>query len=238
MSDMLNGIARQFDSYSRTARLTPALLLLLAPAAIVIGAGAQTWPGVTGLVAVLTGMGLPIALADWVRRRGQQLQKILWSKWGGNPVVVALSEDGLIASRRRNTLASATNLPLHDPGHADFEEAAGNAVRLLISATRDTSKYALIFVENKAYGFARNILAIRAVGIRLSTVGLIAGIVLVGVSFKLDVLSVIGTTLGVLVAVGALLFWNLYPSEQRVRAAAGDYRDRLLEALDAGALSA
>lgn len=195
------------------------------------------WPGVTGLAAVVAGMGLPVALADWVRRRGQQLQEVLWSNWGGNPVVVALREDGLIASRRRNTLAEATGLPLRDPGHADFEESAANAVRLLISATRDTSQYALIFAENKAYGFARNTLAIQTVGIRLSTIGLIAGIGLVGTSIKLDAVSVIGTTLGVLVAVGALLFWKLYPSEQRVRAAAGDYRERLLEALDAGAFS-
>jgi hypothetical protein len=183
-------------------------------------------------------MGLPFALADWVRRRGQQLQSRLWAEWGGNPVVVAVREHGLIAQRRRTALAKATNLPLDDPDHPEFEEAAANAVRRLISATRDTSRYPVIFAENKAYGFARNLLAIRDIGIRISVIALIAGIILVGTSIELDGLSTFGTTLGAMVGAGAIAFWLWYPSEQGVRAAAEDYRDRLLEALDADVLVA
>lgn len=236
MSNPLGGIAKQFDSYSRTARLTPALLLLLGPVAIAIGAGIAEWPIATGLTAVIAGMGLPLALVDWIRRRGQQLQSQLWAKWGGNPVVVAVRGDGLIARRRRAALATATDLPLGDPGHPDFEEAATNAVRRLISATRNTSRYALVFAENKAYGFARNLLAIRDTGIHVSATAFIVSIVLVGISVKLDGMSTFGTVAGSLVAAASIAFWSCYPSEQGVRAAAEDYRDRLLEALDAGAL--
>jgi hypothetical protein len=58
---------------------------------------------------------------------------------GGNPVVAALRAEGLIARQRRNALGAATELPVDDPSHPDFEEAA-DAVRRLILATRDTSQ--------------------------------------------------------------------------------------------------
>jgi hypothetical protein len=237
MSDALAAISRQFDSYSRTARLKPGLLLILGPAAVAIGAGAPEWPAVTGLTTAVVGMGLPFAFADWIRRRGQRLQQELWSAWGGNPVVVALRGGDLVAQRRRAALAAATGLPLEDRDSPDFDEVAGNAVRRLISATRDTSKYALIFVENKAYGFARNALAVRSIGVRVSTGALIVAVVLIGISTKLDRLSVFSSILGAVVAAATTAFWVWYPSEQNVRAAAEDYRDRLLEALDSGAMS-
>lgn len=237
MPAVLNVISSPFDSYSRTARLAPGLLLLLGPVAVAIGAGVREWPAASALAAIVGAMGLPLALAEWVRRRGQQLQVGLWARWGGNPVVAALRDDGLIARKRRDALAAATGLPLAEANHPDFEEAATNAVRQLISATRDTSRYALVFAENKAYGFARNLLALRPIGVLLSSAAVVGGLALVAVSIRSQVLSTRGTTLGVAVAAVAVAFWLFYPSEERVRAAAHDYRDRLLEALDARALT-
>jgi hypothetical protein len=237
MSDLFVRIFAQFDSYSRTARLSPVLLLLLGPVAVGIGVGVPQWPGASSLTAAVVIMGLPTALSDWVRRCGQQLQDRLWAKWGGNPVVISLSEEGLVARRRRKVLADATGLPVNDPSDPEFEEAIANAVRRLITATRDTSTYSLVFKENKAYGFARNLFAIRYVGVCSSSIVLIVGIVCVIASAKISELSTLGTILGTVVASISLLIWLFYPSEQLVWAAANDYKDRLLEALDAGALT-
>lgn len=143
------------DSYSRAARLAPGLLLLLGPFVLAVGAGLPKWPLAATLTSAGVTMGLSLALAEWVRRRGQRLQIRLWAAWGGNPVAAALREDGLVAQRRRKALAEATKLPVDDPAHPDFGVAIENAVRRLISATRDTSQYPLVFAENKAYGFAR-----------------------------------------------------------------------------------
>lgn len=150
--------------------------------------------------------------------------------------MVSLRGEGIVARRRRAALAEATGLPVQDPEHPDFEEAAANAVRRLISATRDKSAYPLIFVENKAYGFARNLLAVRDVGLRVSAAGVIGGIVSFGMSSVRSELSTTGTSLGAVVAGGIVLMWLYFPSEERVRSASNDYTERLLEALDAGAL--
>lgn len=224
------------DSYSRAARLAPGPLLLLGPFVLAVGAGLPKWPLVATLTSAGVTMGLSLALAEWVRRRGQRLQIRLWAAWGGNPVVTALREDGLVAQRRRKALAAATELPVDDPAHPDFDEAIDNAVRRLISATRDTSRYPLVFAENKAYGFARNLLAIRAIGLWASILTVCAGIGLSVASTRYSAIPALGCTIGTVVAVGAIVFWQSYPSEERVRAAAIDYRDRLLEALDEGAL--
>jgi hypothetical protein len=225
------------DAYSRTARLAPGLLLLLGPLVVAIGAGLSERPAAVTLTSAGGAMGLSLVLAEWVRRRGQRLQARLWAAWGGNPVVTALREDGLVARRRRNVLAAETGLPVNDPNHPDFEDAAANAVRRLISATRDVSQYPLVFAENKAYGFARNLLAIRPVGLSISALAVCAGIALTVASTQLGTISTPGSAFGAAAAVGALALWKFYPSEERVWAAASDYRDRLLEALDAGALS-
>lgn len=236
MSDVLGRVAVRFDPYSRTARLAPGLLLLLAPVGVAIGAGAPEWPGATALAAAAAAMGLPVALADWVRRRGQRLQNRLWAAWGGNPVEAALLEEGLVARRRRGMLSKATGLPVHDPQDPNFDEAIANAVRRLISATRDTSRHHLIFAENKNYGFARNLFAIRPVGLKVSFLSVGGAIALVLVSIHSHAIRTIGAVLGAAAAAVMVVFWMFYPSEERVRAAAIDYRDRLLEALDDGAM--
>lgn len=237
MSDILSDMRARLDEYSRTAQLAPGLLLLLAPAATAIGAGAAEWPAVTGLTGAAVVMGLPIALAEWIRRRGQRLQTELWNAWGGNPVVSSLRADGLIAERRRQALAQATGLPVNDLTHPEFEEVANNAVKQLITRIRAVSQsYPLVFKENKAYGFARNLYASRRIGLRSSGVTIVAGGVLMVASTHYAPIHTVGTGIGTGIAAAMTAFWIFYPSEERVRAAARDYRDRVLEALDAGVL--
>jgi hypothetical protein len=238
MPDIFEGIGGWFDPYSRTARLAPGLLLLLGPVAVVVCAGASQLP-ITGLlVATAVSAGLPLALAEWVRRRGQQLQRDLWDVWGGEPAVSRLESNSLMARRRRAALAHATALPaLLDPSHPEFRETAAYAVRQLIAATRDVDRYNLIFAENKLYGFSRNLLGIRSYGVRISSVACLAALIVVSLGIFLpSTFSVAESVVGLASAVVMLAFWYLYPSEDRVKAACEDYCDRLFEALEAGAM--
>jgi hypothetical protein len=236
MSDLAGKLFTGFDAYSRTARLTPGLLMLVAPAAVAIGAGAAAWPGATLVLSLLVVAGGQLPLAEWVRRKGQGLQRRLWEEWGGDPVTRALREDGPVAARRRGALARATRLPVDDTEDRDFDQAMQAAVRRLIDSTRDPARFSLVQEENRAYGFARNVMAIRTPGLILAGVSLAAGILLVALAAQSGVLSLAGTSVGSGVAALSVVFWWRYPSEARLLAAAVDYRDRLLEALDGGAL--
>lgn len=237
MSDIYSRIFGPFDSYSRTARLTPALLLIAAPIIVLTSVGVSTWPLARTLLAVFISLGIPLLLMDWVRRRGQGLQKKLWQKWGGNPVISHLRDDGLIPRKRRKLLADQTSLPLNDPVHPEWEPAMDNAIRRLISATRNRSQYPLVFAENKNYGFARNMLAVRSIGIYASIIALLISIILIAISCVSPTFSTLSILLGTLCCAALLLVWLFFPTESRVYAAAVDYRDRLLDALDAGALT-
>lgn len=48
------------------------------------------------------------------------------------------------------------------------------AIKLLISKTRDTKKFHLVYKENVQYGYCRNLYAMRVMGIIFSLLGLIA----------------------------------------------------------------
>lgn len=236
MSDTVARLFSGFDGYARAARLTPGLLMLVAPAAVVIGAGATSWPDATVLVSLLVVAGAQIPLSEWVRRRGQRLQQRLWTKWEGDPVSLALRDQGAVADRRRSALGQATGLPVGDVDHPEFDTAIRAAVRRLIDATRDKDRYGLIHEENRAYGFARNLFGIRTPALVLACLSSLVGAVLIAVATWTQYLDVAGVLPGAGVAAVCVFFWFFYPSETRVAVAAGDYRDRLLEALDGGAL--
>lgn len=246
MSELLGKFFATFDAYSRVAHLGPVVLLLPAPVAVAVGAGVtgptlsevSDWPLAFVLLGVTVILGLPVAAAQWVRMRGKRLQdEHLWPAWGGNPVEASLCSDGVVATRRRKVLAESTGLPVDDLAHPERAELMDNAVGQLISRTR--VGWPRVFDELRWYGLARNLLGIRKVGIGVSTVSLLAGLVLAVVAGTggLDGVTVPPLAAGTVVAAAALMAWYFFPSEQRVRVAARDYRRRLLEALDAGAMS-
>ncbi|MEU6516851.1 hypothetical protein [Streptomyces sp. NPDC046978] len=119
---------------------------------------------------------------------------------------------------------------LRNPQKAD--EAYETAVKYLISRTRDTNAFRLIFLENCHYGFRRNMLGMRTIGLAVSmtvffgTIGAVYaslyGLVVWRAGFVL--VSVISLSLGV--------FWWKAVNSDWVRNAATDYAERLLDSLD------
>ncbi len=221
-----------FDGYERRARLSPGLLMLLGPvfAGLVFGLGEL--PVVSSLIGLLSIVGAPVALAGWVRERGQRAQGELWASWGGPPTHVSLRGSNDIARRRRKKLSKLTHLKL-TPGSS--EEDLNQAVRMLIRLTQDKSQHPLVFEENRNYGFMRNLYGIRRYGIWLSA-GSLAVVVMIGISTwagLLDLeLSLERFLVALVLEIAVIIFWWRYPTEERVRAASELYRDRLLESLD------
>jgi len=173
------------DGYERKARLYPALLLI-APA---VGTGVALltakFSGLQSLAAGAVGCGGAFLLTQLARDTGKKHEASLFAKWGGLPSIT-------IFRHRDTRLDSITKVRYHkklsglvkeaksptpeqekeNPTAADGVYTAwSNYLRV---NTRDTKKFALLFQENVAYGYRRNVWGLRAVGIIVSLLSLVA----------------------------------------------------------------
>src|ERR1022692_1635014 len=172
-----------FDHYSFRARLQPALLTLL-PAAV--GIFAWTGPGAKWQSALWTLFGTvggTFFLAILARNLGKQLEPDLWQSWGGSPTTQLLRHSGMgnpvLRERWHKFLSKllGRSLPTSqeeqaDPKAADDIYNAG--IKLLINKTRDVKKFHLLYKENVQYGYCRNLLAMRLMGLIFSLLGSVA----------------------------------------------------------------
>lgn len=126
-----------------------------------------------------------------------------------------------------------------EPGEAD--RLYESATRWLLEQTRDTSKHSLLFTENISYGFRRNMLGMRWIGMTAA--------VLAAIWLGIDVAVALPATwadfggllvtmptahrLGATVCIAAAAMWVLGVSRDRVRAAAFAYAERLIAGCDA-----
>jgi hypothetical protein len=125
-------------------------------------------------------------------------------------------------------------LPTSDEERADPAAAGAayaDAVAQLRHRTRDTKEFRLLDQENRNYGFERNLLGIRPLGITVAAIsGIVAAIGIVsstapGAPGRATALIVALTMSGL-----ALVGWLTVPSAARVREAADRYATELLEA--------
>lgn len=228
------------DAYERTARLVPGLLAVTPVLVLVLAAGLREDPVVVGLLSIVAAVGVPVAISNFVRDRGQHLQVEMWPRWGGSPTIALLrlrnQPPDPVRDARRHNLETATGLALpavadehNDPQATDRAYEA--AIRSLITRTRERPRFELVFKENQGYGYWRNLLAMRPIGIPVALVIalllvplVVADIVLDGSAHLIDfVLSEVAVLLG-------LAFWVWVPTEDRVKRSAYSYAERLLDA--------
>ncbi|AXS81887.1 cellulose-binding protein [Marinobacter sp. Arc7-DN-1] len=169
-------LAKYFDHYVISARIKPSFFVVL-PIALTTLAW---WPEVQefggAIMAFLLAFGVIGFLSNWVSNRGNRMQTRLFSKWGGAPTTLLLRHsdsklDDYSKQRYHQNLEGRINglsLPtrqeeLADPRCADARyESATNFLR---ENTRDKKKYPMIYTDNVAYGYARNLLALRDLGL-------------------------------------------------------------------------
>src|SRR5713101_5701667 len=174
-----------FDHYSFRARLQPALLTLL-PAAV--GIFAWTGPGLkweSALWALFGTVGGTFFLTILARNLGKQIEPGLWQSWGGPPTTQLLRHAGIgnpvLRERWHKILAKFLGKPLPTPEEeqanpktADDTYNAG--IKLLINKTRDVKTFRLVYNENVQYGYCRNLLAMRLMGLSFSVLGSVASL--------------------------------------------------------------
>lgn len=177
----LSSSTLQMDAYSIRARLWPALLTAL-PLGLLTYA---VLPGDLFDEAALGGLfawcGGAYLLAQIARDAGKRKEEALFKSWGGAPTTRHLrhrrANDKLLLRRRHRQISALTGeaLPSAEREQADPEEADAMYRRCTLALrerTRNRQEFPLVFAESCAYGFRRNLLGLRPIGIGVSALTL------------------------------------------------------------------
>ncbi len=242
------------DAYTFRARVQPAFMVVL-PLGIFLFALLPELPlFVSAFVGLLGAAGGTAVMAQVGRELGRRKEPDLWEGWDGPPTTRLLrhrrtSGDIELGSGLREQFERwiEHSLPTEReeetcPEWSDvqYEEA----IRALRAATRDQTRFGLVFAENVNYGFRRNLWGMKPVGASI-------GVVLALFSWMLLVLTVWGrpwpdpwwgvlthpdTVAVVRLAVaavntGAVAIWLFWVKPSWVKVVADVYALRLLESV-------
>jgi hypothetical protein len=246
-------VAKITDPYERIARLYPALLALLPLVALVMLLYGPKATSLTGAVTVAVSCGGLYLTTNLCRELGKRLEETLYREWGGKPTTQLLRHrdntiEGVTKQRYHAFLASKINVPFPDKNQeannpVAADEIYQSGVRWLLNHTRpeDNKKFELIFKENAAYGFRRNALGIKSLGLVISVGSLSWVLVVEGVFFRpkhglIDVTAFSQmpepATASLIVSVVLIISWLFFFTKSSVHTAAFTYAETLLRACD------
>jgi len=160
------------SSYEYQARIRPAILTALPVGLTLVVVLGLSRNFLAGILSAAAATGVSYFVAHLVRDRGRRLEPGLWTSWGGTPttqLLLGISSESDAVRRRRwalmrilqPTIGGAPDAP---PSEGDVEAYVGQLREL----TRDGAEYPLVASELAGYGFRRNLLGLRPLGIGLS----------------------------------------------------------------------
>ena len=246
-------VAKVTDPYERLARLYPALLALLPLLALIMLLYGPKATALTGAVTLAVSCGGLYLTTNLCRELGKRREEKLYREWGGKPTTQLLRHrdaniEAVTKCRYHTFLASRINEPFPDKDQeASNPEAADDiyqsGVRWLLNHTRpeDDKRFELLFKENAAYGFRRNALGVKPIGLIVSLGSLLWVLVMEGVLFSsshkfIDVSALSrmpGPATASLVMSGVMVVaWILFFTKASARTAAFTYAETLLRACD------
>ncbi|WP_315705074.1 MULTISPECIES: hypothetical protein [unclassified Bradyrhizobium] len=181
-----------FDSYSRQARLFPALLTVLAPLVTALAWFPELLTSHIGsaLLTVASSCGLLYALSSVARSRGKTVERRLLAQWGAWPTTYLLRHSSRLDphTRGRYHVYFSTNVPgltlptpqaeARDPRAADL--IYDSAIKWLKEKARKNSP--LVDKENAQYGFRRNMRGMKAIALSGVIAALAASLLAVGLN--------------------------------------------------------
>jgi hypothetical protein len=226
------------DAYSRRARLAPAALAAAPELALGV-ALLPNLPGIDRLWSLVAFAVLPY-VALMTRQLGNRVQDGLWSEWGGKPTLQRMRYRGTVNSQEVarlhvavEGLLSSIKLPTsaeEEAAPAAADREYDSAVRQLIGLVRTDKRFGLVAEENANYGYCRNLLGLKRLGVGGAWVTL-AMSVAIGLTLAVTDHSSPAPVLvlPVLVSLMALVQWRTVTSSW-VRLSAEAYADRLFEA--------
>ena len=224
------------DGYSWQARLAPVLIAAL-PLVLLGAVGLARLQVIERAAAVLLIAALLPLFDQLGRARGRRREPAMFAAWGGQPTTQLLRWRGPVAAgtqaRRHQALERVTGmrLPTEAQEHADpaaADEAYGSAVRTLRTLAAGSHT---VQVENRNYGFRRNLYGLRPWGLLADAVS--AGALAAWTWLSRPgsgQLPLLGALAGVDLALLAL--WLAIVGESWVREAAWIYAERLIDQVD------
>lgn len=173
---MIN-VVNLFDSYSRQARLYPALLSVFSPLITILAWFPALITSSIGATAVLfaSTCGVLYLLTTVSRAQGKKIEARLLKEWGGWPTTIWLRHSSqylqpLTLERYHRFLRDnvpCLKLPSREEEEIDpvaADQGYASAVKWLQERCRGKDFY-LVEKENAEYGFRRNLRGMRTVGI-------------------------------------------------------------------------
>lgn len=183
--------SRFLDPYDWRARALPALLCLLPALVALLIVYPAAVDGRSSILTLLVSCGFFFLLSRIARDAGKRIQDRLFREWDGAPTTQLLRHrngyfDAHTTQALHTRLRNLTALSLPDarlehdlPGAAD--EVYRAAALWLIKRTRDTQRFPLLFKENISFGFHRNALGLRWVGVAMAVASIMVILLATGV---------------------------------------------------------
>jgi hypothetical protein len=226
------------DPYDLRARVVPALIVALPVSLAVVAWFPDRFIGWGILVGLLTGSGAYVLLAQLARDNGKRKEPQLFDSWNGKPTTRQLRHrdttfDWVTLARYHTFLSGKVGVSAptkqeeeQDPKSAD--DVFESYVHYLREATREKSKYPLVFSENVNYGFRRNLWGMKPAGILLALLGVSAGLSRLFLSLLTSEPVPMSAAVATVLCILLFVWWCLRVTPTWVRLAAEAYAERLL----------
>jgi hypothetical protein len=169
---------------------------------------------------------------------GKRLEKEFWCHWSGPPTTRFLrhgnDEFNQLTRGRVHDKLRELGLEVPTKKQQKKDERAADlsyesCTEELIRRTRDTEKFPLVFKALTEYGFRRNLLGLKLLGVFLAVVGLSGAAWFTYSNWSLENLPAVSIVAGLITA-GLLLAWVAWVTKRTVRLAANRYARFILEA--------
>ncbi len=232
------------DPYGRQARLFPALITIAPMALLIVAWFPALWTALGILVSLASSLGLVLLMAQLGRDRGKRCEGGLYKSWGGKPSVALLRHsdsriDDHTKARYRDFIRRslpALTLPSADDEKADpaaADKAYESVTAWLLTRTRDTKRFSILFKENVGFGFRRNLWGLKPFGLAIS---ILAALVSTAVIAYNVVASGTAPAPEIVIVTGVVwvlaAIWTFAVTPSWVRVPADAYGTQLLAACD------
>ena len=167
------------DRYTMKARVFPAVIALAPALALAVGLVSWDRISISDIIPSLFCAVFLFPLADVSRRLGKRVENDLVQSWGGMPSVHLLRfRDSTLDDRTEARCLQfiGGRIGENPPKREDETEAPeacdefyGRCCLWLREHTRNRERFGILFEENVGYGFRRNLLGLRWVGVAIGT---------------------------------------------------------------------
>ncbi|SEQ71011.1 hypothetical protein SAMN05216232_3092 [Virgibacillus subterraneus] len=230
-----------FDPYDVKARLFPAIFTLL-PFIIT----AYIWyPNLISLEFIGVNMIVIICILYFLsklsRELGYKKQGILLLKWGGFPTTIMLrlrdkALDDTTKQRYRSYLTeNVKGIVIPDSEEEEVEHSTfydqqyESAVNWLREHRRDKSKFAIVQTNNASFGFGRNLLGLKPIGIIISLISLLLNLLGVYLRYEMKITLIpLEIWLSFMFSLLITFSWILIINEKMVKSLAYSYAKSIL----------